>query len=179
MIDYSAISGEEAINLPPEEFAAWLAWEPERPPISSFALHTNEGRVGFLEEYIWRGDEALFEAVNVLWDQLCDPKPERCFGIGLAAGTGGTGKWALAKFLKRALRESLDYDCPQPCGKDYPSIHEFHQASMEYFAADRAHYERTVQKYADLLVADPFGAHVPKCKILPGPWADADPTVSD
>ena len=164
------MSAEEARKLSPEDCRAWLDWEPEHPPLRSYALCTNEGRVGLLEEYIWRGDEALFEAVTVMWDQLCEPRAERCMGIGLAGGSGGTGKWALAKFLKRALREALDYDCPQPCWEPHQSIHEFHEATMAFFAADYAHYERTVQKYANLLVADPFGRPSATCKLIQGPW---------
>ena len=173
MIDFSQIGFEEAKKLAPEDYRAWLDWEPERPPISSFALCTNEGRVGFLEEYIWRGEEALFEAVTILWDQLCEPKANRCFGIGLAAGSGGTGKWALAKFLRKALREALDHDYVQPCGYDYPDIHTFHTASMEFFAASYDHYERAVQKYADLLVTHPFGNAPRACKLIKGPWGNS------
>jgi hypothetical protein len=138
------------------------------PPPSAYPLCTNEGRCGFLEAYIWRGEAALWESVNHIWNQLLEPKAQRCTMVGAAAGTGGTGKKALIPFLRRALRESLDDGLIQP-GSEYSDIHEFHAASMDYFAASHAHYEKTVQKYSNLMNGGPEDA-VPATEVIYGPW---------
>jgi hypothetical protein len=152
-------------------------WEENMPTPSQYPLHSNEGRCGFLESYIWFGEVALFEAVGHLWALMEEPKNLRCIGIGIHAGTGGSGKWALAKFLRRALRETLDFEAPKPWDEEHADIHAFHQASMDYFAADRAHYERTIQKYADLLVGQPGRHDTHSAEIIPGPWVPLPPAV--
>jgi hypothetical protein len=146
-----ASRAREDVSMTDEEFAAALEDAPDPPPPSAYPLGCDEGRRGFLEAYIWRGEVALFEAVNHIWNQLLEPKTIRCTMIGAAAGTGGTGKKALIPFLRRALRESLDNDIPQPWGQDYPDIHAYHAAATAYLAADFSHYEQTVQKYANLM----------------------------
>lgn len=156
-----------------EEFKAWLAEpDPEPAPPSAWPLTSNEGRCGFLEAYIWRGEEALFEAVSHIWKCLNHPKNERCIMIGALAGTGGSGKWALAKFLRRALRDALDDGLEAPWVRhSYPDLATLHQAAMGWFDASYAHYERAVQKYADILNGEP-GRHAPvRCKVIQGPWA--------
>jgi len=139
----------------------------EPPSPSAYPLCSNEGRCGFLEAYIWRGEAALWESVNHIWNQLLPPKAERCTAIGLAAGTGGTGKAALIPFLRRALRESLDDGLVQP-GPEFTDIHEFHAASMDYFAASYAHYEKTIQKCADLINGG--SEAIPNAEVIEGPW---------
>ena len=62
----------------------------EPPAPSAYPLGTNDGRCGFLEAYIWRGEDALWESVNHIWHQLAEPKALRCTMIGLAAGKGGS-----------------------------------------------------------------------------------------
>ena len=111
--------------------------------------------------FVQNGDDSI-------WHSLNEPKNLRCISIGIAAGTGGSGKVALAKFLRRALRESLDYDgtWDQPFG----SIDEFHKAAMSYFDSDFAHYERTIQKYADILNGEPGRHYVHTAKLIIGPW---------
>ena len=141
------------------------------PPPSAYPLCTNEGRCGFLEAYIWRGEEALFEAVNHIWNQLRPPKAYRCTLIGFAAGTGATGKKALTAFLRRALRDALDDDLPQPWGEQYPDIDAFHEAAMAYFAASHNHYETMIQKYANLMNGEaPDATH--GAVVLEGPWKE-------
>jgi hypothetical protein len=160
-----------ALSLPPDEFQVWLdSLDEDPPPPSAYPLHTDEGRRGFLEAYIWRG-EALFESVNHIWKLLYPPKAQRCTLMGLAAGTGGTGKMALVHLLRRALRESLDNDLVQPGsnGEYYASIDEFHEASMAFFAADRAHYQKAIQKYADILNGGPEDAPH-EALVIQGPW---------
>jgi len=155
---------EEAVRtLPFETFELWVEVhkndpEPGPPNPSEWPLGTNEGRCGFLESYIWFGEEKLFEAVNHIWNSMREPRKLLSIYIGMYAGTGGSGKWALAKFLRRALRETLDYEGPTPWERTYSTIDDFHCAAMDYFAADRAHYERSIQKYADILNGEP-GRH--------------------
>ena len=127
----------------------------EPPPPNAYPLCTKEGRCGFLEAYIWRGEEALFEAVNHIWNELRQPRALRCTLMGQAAGTGGTGKKALIPFLRRALREALDNNIPQPWDNQYPDMDVFHEAAMVFFQADNEHYEKTIQKYADLMNGGP------------------------
>jgi hypothetical protein len=70
--------------------------------------------------------------------------------MGVASGSGGAGKTALVHFLRAALEEALDSKIPPPQG-EHRDIHAVHAAWKVYFAADRAHYEKTIQKYADLM----------------------------
>ena len=141
----------------------------EPPPPSAYPLCTNEGRCGFLEAYIWRGEDAMFEAVNHIWSQLRPPKAYRCTLMGLAAGTGGSGKKALTPFLRRALRDALDDDLPQPWGEHYADIDAFHDAAMAYFAASQNRYETMIEKYASLMNGEI--PHVTDgAEVIQGPW---------
>ena len=142
----------------------------EPPAPSAYPLGSNAGRCGFLEAYIWRGEDALWESVNHIWHQLAEPKALRCTMIGSAAGTGGTGKKALIPFLRRALRHTLDNDIPQPWDADYPDIHAFHEAATAYFAADHQHYEKMIQKYADFLNGGAEEDAPGQAVIIEGPW---------
>jgi len=162
---------KSVVEMTPEEFDAWLA-EPDRepPPPSAWPLHCNEGRRGFLESFMWRGEAALFESVNHAWNSLGEPRGPKCIYIGMWAGTGGSGKWAIAKMLRRALREALDYEGVQPDWEPGQTLEEFHQASMSYFEADHLHYERAIQKYADILNGEPGRHSLAKAKLLFGPW---------
>ena len=47
----------------------------EPPAPSAYPLGTNDGRCGFLEAYIWRGEDALWESVNHIWHQLLSQGP--------------------------------------------------------------------------------------------------------
>ena len=176
MIKYlEEMEWEEAIKLPHPTFELWLEIhkddpEPGPPRPSEWPLGSNEGRCGFLESYIWFGEEALFEAMSHIWNSMRKPKNTLCVYIGMYAGTGGSGKWALAKFLRRALRESLDYDGQAPWGQQYPTVDRYHEAAMDYFAADMAHYYRTIQKYADILNGE-SGRHAQhSAEVIKGPW---------
>ena len=159
----------DLLSMSIEELQAWAS--DERPiPFKLFPLHTNEGRYAFLEEYIYWGNERLFEAVSHIWGLLNDPREARCSAIGLAAGTGGTGKWALAKFLKKALRSALESPTrmPSPEGKD---LYSYHSAAMAFFEADRRHYQKAVQYFADILGGqDNSRTSPPDAKLLFGPW---------
>lgn len=167
--DRLGLAGVSALSA--EEFAASLAEDDDDPPApSAYPLHTNEGRCGFLEAYIWRGEVALFEAVSHIWSLLNEPKNLRCILIGYAARTGGSGKWALAMFLRRALRHSLDYEGEPPWGQ-YDDVDELHLAAKAYFAASYSHYELMIQKYADILGGEPGARRPSTSKILPGPWS--------
>lgn len=147
----------------------WLDDDEFEPPMpSAYALCTNEGRCGFLEAYIWRGEDVIWEAVNHIWNSLNPPKALRCTLIGAAAESGGAGKAALINFLRKALREALDDGLIQPTS-GYPDIGAFHAASMDYFAASYAHYEKTIVKYASMMNGD-AEAHAPAGSVIVGPW---------
>ncbi len=139
------------------------------PPPSAYPLCTDEGRRGFLEAYIWRGEAALFESVMHIWNSLNPPKAYRCLLVGAAAGTGGSGKDALVPFLRKALREALDDGLIQPTGEGCADIHEYHKVSMDFFAASYNHYEKTIQKYADLLNGGAPDVS-PEATVIEGPW---------
>ena len=166
----------------PEDPQAWLdalnALDEDPPPPSAYPLTTDEGRRGFLEAYIWRGEAALFESVMHIWNSLSPPKAYRCLLVGAAAGTGGSGKDALVPFLRKALREALDDGLIQPTGEGCADIHEYHKVSMDFFAASYNHYEKTIQKYADLLNGGPPDVS-PKATVIEGPWKSSvdDPQI--
>lgn len=156
------------VTMTSAEFDEWLAREDEDPPPpSAYSLGCDGGRRGFLEAYIWRGEAALFESVNHIWSSLNPPKGAHCTLIGFMAGTGGTGKCALIRFLRKALRDALDDGLVQP-GSGYASIDEFHSASMDYFEASYAHYERVIARYAKLMNGEK--EQVVEGLIIPGPW---------
>jgi len=78
---------------------------------------------------------------------------------------------ALIPFLRKALRDALDNDIPQPWGEQYPDLYTFHQAAMAFFQADHQHYAKMIQKYADLMNGDaPDSKHEPQ--LIAGPWVD-------
>src|SRR5438309_1874681 len=93
--------------------------------------------------------------------------------MGIYAGTGGSGKWALAKMLRQALHEYLDYRGSPPWGKSFSDIGQFHAAATEYFADDSGFYWHTVQRYADILNGEPgkHQAHIDR--VIVGPWPAA------
>jgi hypothetical protein len=170
MIDYSTLTTEEVSNLPPELFQEWLNYEPEVPGPSTYHLGSNEGRCAFFDSFIWYGEEKLFEAVNHAWNSLSEPRALKCIYIGMYAGTGGSGKWALAKMLKQALREWLDYDGTPPWLQPLEDIHQFHQAATDFWAAQEVYHQTVIQKYADILNGEP-GRHGPiRSTVIAGPW---------
>lgn len=165
-----SVPPKQAVSLPPEEFDAWLEAQedPDPPPPSAYSLSCDGGRQGFLEAYIWRGEAALFEAVNHMWTSLNEPKAVHCTLIGYLAGTGGTGKCALIRFLRKALREALDDGLVQPTS-GYENMDAFHVASMDYFSASYAHYEKTVAIYANIMNGDP-PEPTQMAEVVEGPW---------
>lgn len=170
MIDYSSITPEMAKSLPPDQWLEWVMWEPEVPTPSAYHLGTHEGRCAFLDSFVWYGEEMLFEAVNHAWNSLSEPRALKCIYVGMYAGTGGSGKWALAKMLKQALREWLDFDGRPPWGEPVINIHEFHAAAMDFWAAQEAYHQTVIQKYADILNGEP-GRHAPmRSRVITGPW---------
>jgi hypothetical protein len=171
MLDYSSITPEMAKDLPPDAWLEWVMWEPEVATPSAWPLGSNEGRCGFLEAFIWYGEEKLFEAVNHAWNSLSEPKAIKCVYIGMYAGTGGSGKWALAKMLRQALREWLDYDGHPPWEQPVTDIDQYHRAAMDFWAAEEVYHQRVIQNYADILNGEP-GRHSPvRSQVIQGPWA--------
>ena len=171
MLDYSSMTDEMASELPPEQYLEWCNYEPEVATPSAWPLGSNEGRCGFVEAFCWFGEEVLFEAVNHAWNSLSEPRAMKCIYIGMYAGTGGSGKWALAQMLRQALREYLDYEGSPPWGQPDLDIHQFHAAAMEFWAVQRTYHQRVCQKYADILNGEP-GRHQVQMdgEVIVGPW---------
>lgn len=178
MIDYSKITPEMAEDLPPDQWLEWVNYEPPVPSPSEYHLGSNEGRCGFLSSYFWVGEDVLFEAVNHAWNSLSEPRKLKTIYIGMWAGTGGSGKWALAKMLRHALEEALSYDGEPPWEQPFDDIHVLHQAATDYFSADWAHYNRTIQKYADILNGEPGRHQVHNALVIPGPWPGLNDTAA-
>ena len=178
MDDDTNRSGPQTLDHPiltmtSAEFDEWLAREDEDPPPpSAYSLGCDGGRRGFLEAYIWRGEAALFESVNHIWNSLNAPKGAHCTLIGFMAGTGGTGRCALIRFLRKALREALDDGLVQP-SSGYATIDAFHAASLDYFEASYSHYEKAVAKYAAILNGEPCQP-LQTSVLLNGPWKMPD-----
>ncbi len=168
-VDRYDVGAPEA-DLTPDEVEAWI--EANSPPLNSFPLDTHEGRLGFLREQFMRGYPALFEGVSHVWKLLESPKEARCFGIGLAAGTGGKGKAALMKFLSKVIDEGLATFTPIPPIDNYPSVHEWNETVKEDYRNDEIKLTVVLERYAYLLVAHPFGPKpsVKMGQVIHGPW---------
>lgn len=159
----------EVLEMGPDEFDEWLAVN--SPPLHSFPLDSHEGRLGFLRELFNRGFPALFEGVAHVWKLLEEPKGRRCFGIGLAAGTGGKGKFALLKFLSAMIEDSLATISSVPSPDGFASLDEWNDCVASSWQTDEARLCVVLEKYARLLVAHPFGTPtVEKGKLVVGPW---------
>src|SRR5918998_2727232 len=105
---FEATTLDDLRKMTPEEMAAWVEWEPEPVPLTSFPLGSEDGRKAFLREFYGVGWDWLFQAVNHVWNSLAEPRSARCTAMGIAAGAGGTGKGALVKVMSTFLRDALD-----------------------------------------------------------------------
>lgn len=169
-IDQKCDGEPDDADMTVEEIEAWI--EANSPPLTAFSLDNHEGRLGFLRELFMRGYPALFEGVSHLWKYLEEPKAQRCFGIGLAAGTGGTGKAALVKFLAKMIDEGLKTFSSIPPIDRYPSLDAWNEAVKQGYRDDEAKLSVLLNKYAQLLVANPFdsAATIRFGHVIQGPW---------
>jgi hypothetical protein len=155
-----------------EEMDEWIACEEAKTPFTSFDLNTDEGRQGLLRKYYMIGDTSLFEAVSHIWGSLNEPKVAYGTGIGLAAGTGGKGKRGIVLALHQFLAKALEGITWIPAVKDFASLDEWHEASMQTFADDEEHLCALLTSYSVILnggtaaKSDPF-----ESVVLQGPWA--------
>lgn len=166
-----AITEADLVRMDPDELDAWIL--AHSPALNSFPLHTDEGRRGFLHELCMRGYSALFEGVAHVWALMESPKADRCFGLGLAAGTGGTSKIAVLKFLTKMIDDGLATFRRIPSIHDFDTIHEWNDAVNGYAREDAASLAAVIEYYADLMVAHPF-APKPSLrfgKVIQGPWS--------
>lgn len=163
---------QDRVPMDPDELDAWLL--ANSPALSSFPLNTHEGRVGFLRELFNRGYPCLFEGISHVWTALEEPKMARCFGIGLAAGTGGKGKKALVKFLSQMIDEGLATISLVPPPDDFSSLEAWHHFVCDSWVRDEEALSGIFEKYAHLLVAHPFASKPLKlpCEVIIGPWSD-------
>lgn len=164
-----------------EEMDEWIVAEDAKTPFTSFDLGTEEGRQGLLRKYYMIGDTSLFEAVSHVWASLNEPKAGYCTLIGMAAGTGGKGKRGLVSALHKFLAEALDSINWIPSPKDYPSLDEWHEASMHTFTKDEedlcvllGRYSTVLNGGVDAQCSSPFSA-----VIIQGPWGPAPSAGQD
>lgn len=164
---------DDFVWMDPDELDAWIL--ANSPALSSFSLNTHDGRRGFLHELFMRGYPALFEGVSHMWKLMEPPKQERCFGLGLAAGTGGTGKTALLNFLTRLIDEGLASSTPLPECDDFSSMSDWNDAVTESWRDDERRLSLVIERYAQLMVADPCKPVPPSKlgKVIKGPWSPA------
>lgn len=119
-------------------------------PLTAFDLSIGGGRVGFLERFMELGADAAFEATAHVWKMLAEPKAARCTLMGVAAGTGGTGKAALYKVLVRFTEEWLG-EFSGLALPDASSLTEFHGQAMAAWEAEADRERRVVDRYAAIL----------------------------
>ena len=156
-----------------EEMDEWIAAEEAKTPFTSFDLGTDEGRQGLLRKYYMIGDTSLFEAVSHIWASLNEPKAVYCTLIGMAAGTGGKGKRGLVAALHKFLAEALDSINWIPSPKDYPSLAEWHEASMNSFTKDEEDLCVLLRRYSNVLNGgvEAQGQSPFSPVVIQGPWA--------
>ena len=152
-----------------EVFERWALVDREPVAFASFDLRWAVGREAFLEEYLAWGTERLFEAVAHIWTSLAPPKATRCTLMGVAAGTGGTGKLALVHLLRRLVPEALGSGIEMPHSKDFGSAAEWHAAAMLSMKADHDHFDLTITTYAHILNGDQPGSNTGST-VIKGPW---------
>lgn len=155
-----------------EEIAAWAMEEPEAIPLHLFPLHCDAGRQGFLREFYNVGEGAIFAACSHVWASLAAPQAARCTAMGLAAGTGGTGKKALLAVLQKFLGEALAINNPIPACAGFTSLDEWHQAAMRTFAQDEQELVVLLKTYSAVLDGEPAPKRTPRRwgKVVAGPW---------
>ena len=139
------------VTMTMEEMDAWIIAEDAKTPFTSFDLGTDEGRQGLLRKYYMIGDTSLFEAVSHIWASLNEPKAAYCTLIGMAAGTGGQGKRGLVRALHKFLAQALDNINWIPSRSEYPSLDEWHQASMRTFTTEEEGLCVLLSRYSTVL----------------------------
>lgn len=140
-------------------------------PLTSFALHEPRQRQAFLGEFCRIGEPALFEAVSHIWSSLAQPQEARCTAMGVAAGTGGTGKKALMNLLHGCLEEILAWEHPLPRPEECGSVDEWHAAAMAAFAGEAAREEAVLERYATIIDGSAGeAATTPGANVICGPW---------
>lgn len=165
------VAGEIDPQMLPDDLrTAWYAWEPDPVPMTSFVLADEGHRREFLYQYCWQGQPVLFAAVAHIWDLLAEPREARCIRIGLACGTGGKGKKALALMLNKMLAECIEGPgLPDP--DEFDSLEAWHRASMQHFA-NEAQRERDLCAYYSAILNGGSGAMEPEptATVITGPW---------
>jgi hypothetical protein len=134
-----------------EEMDEWVDAEEAKTPFTSFDLGTDEGRQELLHKYYRIGDTSLFEAVSHIWASLNEPRAGYCALVGMAAGTGGKGKRGLVLMLRKFLGEALESINWIPSPRDYASLDEWHEASMQTFRDDEENLRVLLRRYSTIL----------------------------
>lgn len=156
-------------DLPKHLISEWATWEPEPVHLTTFFLSNEEHRRAFLGEYCWQGEPVLFVAVAHIWDSLAEPREARCTQMGLACGSGGKGKMALVLMLQKLLAECLEYP-PFPKPDDFDSLEQWHEASMQAFAAEEQRERDLYARYSAILDGGSNPAESATATVIRRPW---------
>lgn len=119
--------------------------------ITSYNLGDDQQRQAFLWQYYALGDNALFAAVNHIWNSLGGNRAAHCALVGSLSGTGGGGKAALALTLQQFLHECLAFNAELPRIKDYPDVDSWHLACLKSWEDDAAHARAQCRRYSAIL----------------------------
>jgi len=145
-------SGEISFNeLTHDQKVEWAAWEPDPLPMDSFSLADPEQREDFLYQYCYYGEPLLLSAVAHIWDSLAEPREWRCIKIGLASGTGGTGKMALVLTLQKMLAECVEIGPVMPRGGEFDDIDAHHQAVTDHWTSTYEQERALCRVYGKIL----------------------------
>lgn len=119
--------------------------------ITSLHLGDEQQRQNFLWQYYAQGDEALFAAVNHIWNSLGGNRAAHCALVGSLSGTGGSGKAALALTLQQFLQECLAFNAELPRLADFPDVDSWHLACLKCWEDDAAHARAQCRRYSAFL----------------------------
>lgn len=161
----------------PDDIAALLADDglSHLPPLDCYALFDEEQRRAFVHHVYWVGEEALFAAVSHVWASLAEPRATRCTAMGLASGSGGSGKKALYLTLKQLIADALAATVPLPDRAGFASFDAWHEAAMASFAVDDERVAAVCARYSAILDGrDQLGELAPGVVIV-GPWLSSAP----
>ena len=119
----------------PEQRAFLEKFIDDETHLNAYDLSSADGRRSFLWRFSEKGDESIFEAVSVVWEQLAAPKSYRCAKMAKAAGLPGGGKTALRAVLLAFLHEFNSIEVsPVPDRNLFESFAEWNALALAGFA---------------------------------------------
>ncbi|MGZ2411014.1 hypothetical protein ACUXST_000411 [Sphingomonas sp. F9_3S_D5_B_2] len=159
-------------------YERWAELESPKTPLTCFPLHIPDGRKQFLAEFTRWGEPALFEAVGHLWNSLKPPKAFHAAAIAQAAGISGSGKSVLSKFLMTMLVEALSLSLPVPQPEAFESMEEWNVATIQTFAAEHAHHDDVIERYAAHMELPNEAAIADSGLVIVGPWSSPNAGIT-